>query len=145
MANDDVYFKIGYTDLRALAEERGWTYDLSPDGVDERVTRPDGTVAIHIKHPRTRPEKKPAPSVWMRSIRFHTYDQHPQEEGAIYLAREEDVENIITQRFAVREAAPRRAVRSPESQTVAHVDTGKAMTAENTPALLPTRRRAQKP
>lgn len=51
------------------------------------------------------------PTVWMRSIRYHTYEGHPQPEGAIYLAHEEMVETIAdVLKFAVREAAPRRAV-----------------------------------
>lgn len=59
--------------------------------------------------PRTRKD----PTVWMRALRAHTYHGRPQTEGDIYLAHEEEVENIINLKFAVREPPPPRAVREP--------------------------------
>jgi hypothetical protein len=56
-------------------------------------------------------------TVWMRSIRPHTYENKPQDVGAIYLAHEEMVETIEILKMAVRESAPPRAVRSPEPET----------------------------
>lgn len=49
------------------------------------------------------------PTVWMRSLRWHTYHGVPQDEGAIYLAHEgmvETIEKVL--KFAVRESPPRK-------------------------------------
>jgi hypothetical protein len=55
---------------------------------------------------------KPPPTVWMRSIRFHTYENRPQPEGSYYLAHEHMVETIeAVLKFAVRDIAPPKAVR----------------------------------
>jgi hypothetical protein len=53
-------------------------------------------------------------TVWMRTLRDHTYEGKPQTEGSIYLAHEEMVETIETLKMAVREKAPERAVRTPD-------------------------------
>jgi len=56
---------------------------------------------------------KEAPTVFLRSIRHHTYMGVPQPEGAIYLAHEAMVETICdVLKFAVRETPPERARRS---------------------------------
>lgn len=55
--------------------------------------------------------------MWMRSIRFHTYHGRPKSEGALYLCHEEEVENIVTLRFAVREPSPPRAQRTLKHTT----------------------------
>lgn len=59
-------------------------------------------------------------TVWMRALKPHTYEGKPQDDGTIYLAHEEMVETIEILRFAVREAAPARAVRTPD---MAHTTT----------------------
>jgi hypothetical protein len=111
MASDDIFFVVGVTDLKALAEARGLRYESDP--IEERVLRQDGTVIFraHLKPANMRGDKRKDARVWMRSIRWHTYQSKPQEIGAIYLAHEEDVENILSLKFAVKEQAPRRAVR----------------------------------
>lgn len=54
------------------------------------------------------------PTVWMRAIRWHTYDGVPQPDGAYYLAHEEMVETIEkVLKFAVRDEAPPQAAREP--------------------------------
>ncbi len=53
----------------------------------------------------TKPERG-IPTVWMRSLRWHTYHGRPQGEGDIYLAHEEEVENIENLKFARRVAPP---------------------------------------
>jgi hypothetical protein len=58
-------------------------------------------------------EERGAPTVWMRSIRFHTYHGRPKAEGVLYLCHEEEVENIVNLRFARREPPPERAQRKP--------------------------------
>lgn len=64
----------------------------------------------------------------MRAIRSHTYHGRPQvfdEEtgiGDVYLALEEDVENIETLKFAKRIPSPPRAVRSVEPPAATPVD-----------------------
>jgi hypothetical protein len=63
-----------------------------------------------------------APSVFMRATRPHTYHGRSQDEGDVYLALEEDVENIENLKFAKRVPAPPRAVRSAEPPPVAPVD-----------------------
>lgn len=57
--------------------------------------------------PRTRKH----PTVWMRALRAHTYHGRPQDEDAIYLAHEDEVENIENLKFAVRDTPPPRATR----------------------------------
>lgn len=50
------------------------------------------------------------PTVWMRSIRYHTYEGKPMEEGDFYLAHDEMVETIeVVLKFAVRDTPPPRA------------------------------------
>lgn len=63
------------------------------------------------------------PAIWMRSIRYHTYKHVPQPEGAYYLIQEptEEIQNLLVDsiehvnKFAVRDVAPRRAVRPVET------------------------------
>lgn len=109
--NDTILFTAGVTDLRALAESKGLFYEC--DRLEERVVRPDGTVIIRVdlKPANMRGPKRKDPKVWMRSVRWHTYQGKSQEEGSVYLAYEEDVENILNLKFARLESAPRRAVR----------------------------------
>lgn len=58
-------------------------------------------------------------TVWMRSIRWHTYEGVPQPEGALYLAHEEMAETIEqVLKFAVREAPPLEARREPTAEPV---------------------------
>ncbi len=52
-----------------------------------------------------------SPTVWMRALRAHTYMGRPQDNGDVYLAHEEQVENIINLKFAVRDNPPETAVR----------------------------------
>jgi hypothetical protein len=53
------------------------------------------------------------PSVWMRSLRWHTYEGKPQADGECYLAHDDMVETIEHLKFAVRDVAPPRAVHTP--------------------------------
>lgn len=47
------------------------------------------------------------PTIWMRSVRWHTYDAVPQPPGARYLAHAYQVENVErVLKFAVREEPP---------------------------------------
>lgn len=56
---------------------------------------------------------KEAPTVWLRSIRYHTYQGIPQDVGAIYMAHADMVETIVdVLKFAVRDAPPPKAVRT---------------------------------
>lgn len=58
------------------------------------------------------------PTVWMRSIQWHTYDGVPQPEGSYYLAHDYMVESIEqVNKFAVRDIAPRKATRPPQPPT----------------------------
>jgi hypothetical protein len=59
------------------------------------------------------PVPKRIPTVFMRSIRWHTYHGEPQPVDQIYVAYADEVENIETLKFAVRDAAPPRATRGP--------------------------------
>lgn len=52
-----------------------------------------------------------APVVWLRTIRAHTYHGRPQAEGDVYLAHEEEVENILNLKFAVLDTPPPTAQR----------------------------------
>ena len=55
-----------------------------------------------------------APTVWMRSIRFHTYQGRPQDIGDVYLAHADMVETIEkVLKFAVQDVPPKRATRNP--------------------------------
>lgn len=53
------------------------------------------------------------PKVWMKALRWHTYEAKPQNEGDCYLAHEEMVETIEIHKFAVRDTPPPRAEHSP--------------------------------
>jgi hypothetical protein len=56
------------------------------------------------------------PSVWMRAIRPHTYENKPKDVGDIYLAHEDMVETIEkVLKFAVRDTPPPRAARREPS------------------------------
>lgn len=58
------------------------------------------------------------PSVWMKSLRWHTYLGRPQDEGEYYLACEDIVETMEILKFSVRVAPPKRATRrSPKAAT----------------------------
>lgn len=109
--NDTILFTAGVTDLKLLAERKGLIYES--DRLEERVLRQDGTVIIRVdlKPANMRGPKRKDPRVWMRAVRWHTYQGKSQDIGAIYLAYEEDVENILNLKFAVMENPPRRAVR----------------------------------
>lgn len=50
-------------------------------------------------------------TVWMRAIRPHTYEGQPKDVGDIYLAHEEQVENILNLKFAVLDTPPKKATR----------------------------------
>jgi hypothetical protein len=52
------------------------------------------------------PPLRGAPTIWMRSLRYHTYHGRRQDEDAIYLAHEAEVENIEALKFAVRIPSP---------------------------------------
>lgn len=112
-AEADLTFQLGVTDLQDLAASRGCRYERTADGREELVIRPDGTVAIRAFciPPNMRGVKRKDPSVWMISLRYHTYQGKPQDEGAIYLAFPDDVETIETLKFAKRDTPPKRAVR----------------------------------
>jgi len=107
----DVQFVIGITNLRELAEQRGLVYES--DGVEERVLDQAGTVLVraYLKPERMRNPKPKDPTVWMKTTRPHTHNGHPQDVGDVYLAREDEVENIINLKFAVRDTPPKRATR----------------------------------
>lgn len=111
--DDDLRFQLGVTDLEALAAEHGLRYSRSPDGKEEFVSRDDGTVVIRAfrVQPHLREVKPKDPTVFMQSIRYHTYHGRPQDVGEIYLCREDEVENIVNQKFAVRDTPPKRATR----------------------------------
>lgn len=51
------------------------------------------------------------PTVWLRAVRAHTYHGRPQAEGDVYLAHEEEVENILNLHFAIRDTPPPTAQR----------------------------------
>jgi hypothetical protein len=106
-------FQLGVTDLKALADEQGYRYEMSPDGKEEYVVREDGTIVIRAFRvaQNMRGQKRKMPTVWMRSIRFHTYMGKTQDEGEIYLAHEDQVDNIIALKFAVLDTPPRKATR----------------------------------
>jgi len=55
--------------------------------------------------------RRAAPTVWLRALRAHTYHGRSQDEGDVYLAHEEEVENILALRFAVRDTPPPTAQR----------------------------------
>jgi hypothetical protein len=115
MADDAeiISFTVGVTDLHALAEARGYQYVLSEDQREEFVVRADGTIVIRAFRaaPHRRIPRQKDPTVWLRSIRYHTYLGVPQHEGSVYLAHDEQVENILTQKFAVLDTPPPKAVR----------------------------------
>ena len=52
-----------------------------------------------------------APTVWMRAMRPHTYHGRPVDEGDVYLVHEEEVENILTLKFSIRDTPPPTAQR----------------------------------
>lgn len=110
---DVTSFQIGVTDLEALAKEKGYRYERSADGKEEYVVREDGTIVIRAFRvaQNMRGEKRKMPTVWMRAIRFHTYMGKVQNEDDIYLAHEDQVDNIIALKFAVRDTPPRKATR----------------------------------
>lgn len=110
---DILTFQIGVTDLQALAASQGHRYEVSPDGKEEFVVRDDGTiiirafrVAVNMRGP-----KRKQPTVWMRALRFHTYMGKVQDTGDIYLAHDDQVENILALKFAVLDNPPPRATR----------------------------------
>lgn len=55
------------------------------------------------------------PTVWMKSIRWHTYDGVPQPEGTFYLAHEEYVETLekVLKFSVVDPNPPKKATRAP--------------------------------
>lgn len=110
---DVTTFQIGVTDLKALAAAMGHRHELSADGKEEYVVRDDGTIVIRAFRvaQNMRGPKRKMPTVWMRSIRFHTYMGKTQDEGEIYLAHEDQVDNIIALKFAVLDTPPKRATR----------------------------------
>lgn len=74
-----------------------------------------------------------APTVFMQALRPHTYHGRPQNgpdegrDGDVYLAHEDEVENIENLKFARRIPPPPRAVRPPgaipvETQAIAAAD-----------------------
>jgi len=51
-------------------------------------------------------------TVWLRSIRDHTYEGRPQAVGDVYLAHEDMVETIVVAlKFAVLDTPPPKATR----------------------------------
>jgi hypothetical protein len=106
-------FQIGVTDLQALAATQGYRYELSPDGKEEYVIREDGTIIIRAFRVAVnmRGAKRKQPTVWMRALRYHTYMGKPQDAGDIYLAHDDQVENILALKFAVLDNPPPRARR----------------------------------
>jgi hypothetical protein len=101
------------TNLQALADAHGHRYARSADDKEEYVIREDGTILIRAFRvpPNLRGEKRKGPNVWMRSLRYHTYQGKPQDDGAIYLAYDADVETILNLKFAVRDTPPPKATR----------------------------------
>ena len=52
------------------------------------------------------------PTVWMRALRFHTYQGRPHDEGDVYQAHEDMVETIEqVLKFAVRDIPPPQLTR----------------------------------
>lgn len=111
--SSDLSFTVGVTDLKALAAAHGYHYQLSEDRREEFVVREDGTIVIRAFRaaPHRRLIRPKDPTVWLRSIRYHTYMGMPQPEGAVYLAHDDQVDNILTLKFAVRDTPPPKAVR----------------------------------
>jgi|SRR6185503_17375237 len=101
-------FTIGVTDLQELAQAHHLRYLLSRDGREEFVIRDDGTVLIRAWRvlPNMRVEKRKEPSVWLRSIRYHTYHGRPQDVDEVYLCTVEEAPNHIEQKFAVLDTPP---------------------------------------
>lgn len=64
-------------------------------------------------HEPESPESRGIPTVWMRALRWHTYHGRPQGEGDVYLAHEEEVENIENLKFA-RRLPPPLILRTPK-------------------------------
>ena len=56
-------------------------------------------------------------TVWMRSIRPHTYEGHPKDVGDVFLAHEEMVETIINLKMAVLDTPPPKAIRAKPVST----------------------------
>ena len=111
--DETINFTMGITNLKELAKARGLKYDITIDGQEERVMKADGTIIIRaaLKPFNMRGPKRKDPSVWMRSIKWHTYHGKPKDIGEVYLAHEDEAQNIVDLRFAVRETPPRTAVR----------------------------------
>lgn len=110
---DDLTF-TNTTNLQELAaSHEGYRYAQSADGKEEYVIRPDDVIVIRAFRvvPQLRGVKQKQPSVWMRSIRYHTYLGKKQDIGDIYLAHEEQVENILALKFAVLDTPPPKAMR----------------------------------
>jgi len=51
------------------------------------------------------------PTVWLRAMRDHTYHGRSIAEGDVYLAHEEEVENILNLKFSIRDTPPPTAQR----------------------------------
>lgn len=114
--DDTVTFTLGVTNLKELAAARGLRYEVTIDGQEERVLKPDGTIIIRapLKAFNMRGPKRKDPTIWMRAIKWHTYHGKPKDVNEVYLAHEDEAQNIVDLKFAVRETPPRRAVRRRE-------------------------------
>lgn len=87
-----------------------------------------------------------APTVFMQALRPHTYHGRPQNgpeddrDGDVYLAHEDEVENIENLKFARRIPPPPTAVRPPDAIPV----TSPAVITEPEPIVAPRSRRQRK-
>ena len=63
------------------------------------------------------PMSNTEPTVWIRALRWHTYQGKKIEEGDIYLAYEKDVETItsVVHKFGVIDTPPPRATRTKKA------------------------------
>lgn len=87
------------------------TPDWDLDGAARASERVLTSADFGIMVPNQPPPLRLAPTVFMEVLRHHTYHGRTQTEGDVYLAHEEEVENIENLKFAKRIPAPPRAIR----------------------------------
>lgn len=82
--------------------------DVTEEAEGRQLTSAD----FGIPDPLIRPRRsRQAPAIFMEALRPHTYHGRPQDVGDVYLAHEDEVENIENLKFAMRVTPPPRAVR----------------------------------
>jgi hypothetical protein len=88
--------------------ERAGVLDVMPESPPARVLT---SADFGIPTVPPSPSLGKAPTVFLESLRPHTYHGRPQDIGDVYLAHEHEVENIENLKFAKRVPPPPRAVR----------------------------------